>query len=95
MYALIILWTKSRELRPDQELYIYMCAHLFSMQLSSRRFMSSSHSLNYDRSFTAKRRSLRHSKVSLKVISYTTSYITFSSHPTEVVTVYLPHKILL
>ncbi len=29
------------------------------------------------------------------VISYTASYITFSSCPTEVVTVYLPHKILL
>ncbi len=40
-----------------------MCAHLFSMQLSSHRFMSSSHSVNYDRFFTAKRRSLRHYKV--------------------------------
>ncbi len=29
------------------------------------------------------------------VISYTTSYITFSSRPTEVSTVYLPHKILV
>ncbi len=29
------------------------------------------------------------------VISYTTSYITFSSRPTEVVTVYLPHIICL
>ncbi len=42
---------------------MHMCAHLFSMQLSSRRFMSSSHLLNHDRSFTAKRRSLRLSKV--------------------------------
>ncbi len=33
------------------------------MQLTSRRFVSSLHSLNYDRSFTAKRWSLRHSKV--------------------------------
>ncbi len=33
MCALIILWTKSRELRPDQELYMHMCAHLFTMQL--------------------------------------------------------------
>ncbi len=28
----------------------------------------------------------------ITVISYTTSYITFPSHHTEVVTVYLPHK---
>ncbi len=42
---------------------MYMCAHLFSVQLTSRRFMSSSNSLNYDRSFTAKRWSLQQSKV--------------------------------
>ncbi len=36
---------------------MHMCAHLFSMQLSSRYFMSSS--THYDRSFTAKRPSLQ------------------------------------
>ncbi len=46
--ALIILWTKSRELRPEWELFMHICAYLFLMQLTSRRFMSSSHSLKYD-----------------------------------------------
>ncbi len=41
---------------------IRVCSCVFSAATSSR-FMSSSLSVNYDRFFTAKRRSLRHSKV--------------------------------
>ncbi len=34
MCALIFLWKESSELRPNRELYMHMCAHLFSMQVN-------------------------------------------------------------
>ncbi len=65
MRVLIILWTKSPEFHSDRELlYMFdMSAHLFSVQLISGCFRSSTHSSNSDRRVAEKKQSLRHCKV--------------------------------
>ncbi len=64
MCALIILWTKSRELSPDWELYICTCALIcFQCIYNLASLHVIFHSVNYDQSFTTKIPSLQHSKV--------------------------------
>ncbi len=49
---------------------ICTCALICFQCSSPRHFISSSHSLNYDRSFTAKRRSLRHSNETMALCNF-------------------------
>ncbi len=63
-YNLTVLFVSPSKIAHDK-FYIYCPPLLLNEIYAHARmcFMSSSHSLNYDRSFAAKRRSLRHSKV--------------------------------